>query len=362
VIDKKAGVDCIDDYFREGLLDSSGTFTLSVAESCAKLHRYQLQPGLFFTKWVQAAVTLGCEKIRIDFAPTLTLTMLGQGSGLLRVEALLEHLKTPLELASGSPESSILLGILASQEPKSQALTLHLKDPAGGLVMQVRAGEVRAHPTPGAGLDWSLQVSLSESYDLRDLLNQRCGYCPVPLVMDEVPLESPWGRLKPEEFHIAEAYLESEGPARLRLPRPDSRPGWCQVHGRDYQLLKTPHSQIFLLSYPAGATAWDTALALTSEAQAASQVHWVKAGVIIESERVDLGTPGVLAVASAHYLQTDLSQFTLRRDEAYQARLALLREQAFQLLRKAKGCNLPLPASGGLKSAVEAWFRQHQGD
>ncbi|MBT9584646.1 hypothetical protein IV102_14985 [bacterium] len=354
-------MDVIDDFSSEGEFHSSGTFTLSVAESRARLSQFQMESGLFLTKWVQAGVALNSQKIRLDVSDRLTATLMGVGNCKLKVDALLGHLQSPWELVPSSPEASLVLGILASQAQGPSPLTVHLKDPDGGLLIQVLAGEARAHRTPSSGLDWSLQISLSgaSGCDFRSILQQRCGYCPVPIELGNEVMESPWDNPGEEEYRVAEAFLESDGPARLLLPDPATRASWCVLENGHYSARNSADPRAFLLCYPGGRRCgWDGALAVSADLQGPSRLLWVKGGVIIEEEQVDLGTPGMLGVVSAHYLQTDLSQFKLRRDEAYQARLALLREQSDQLLRRVFDCPLPVRVPARAGKSVEEWIQQ----
>ena len=360
-------MDFIEEFAGQARFHSSGKFTLDVAQSRAKLGGFQLQEGLFLAKWIQAGVALGCQKIRVDPSERLTVTLLGGGACPLKLDALIDHLESPLELAPSSPEASLVLGILASQtQAPSEAgnpLTVHLKDPESGLIVQILAGEARAHKTPPSGLDWSLQISLSnaghDSY--AELVRRRCAYCPVPIEWAGSLLESDWDNPLEEDYRVAEAFFPGDGPARIRLPDPDTRPTWCVLQQNYYQERHSPDPRAFLLWRPGELSSnWDTALAVSAGLQGLSRLLWVKNGVVIEEEQVDLGTPGMLGVVSAHYLQTDLSQFRLRRDEAYQARLALLREQSDQLLRHVLDCPLPVRVPPRVGKSVEEWIESAQ--
>lgn len=350
----KAGVSRIDVLQAEGQFHSSGCFTLQAAEARAKLLRFQLDAGLFLAKWIQAGVSLGSQTIRVELEPKITVTLVGEGDCPLRLEPLLKKLEAPIDLPSQSAEASLMLGVLASQsEGQDRPLTLHLRDPQQGLLVQILGEEARARTLEGVGRDWSLTLTLSnypEVDELRQMVKQRCGYSPVPIELEGQQLECPWGG----EYHIAEAFLSGENTRRIQLPDPHTRPCWCVCQDSHYAGRNSPDPATFLLCY-SQESHWDAALAV-SDRRGRSLIQWVKAGVILEQDFVDLGTPGMVAVVSAHYLRTDLSHTRLLRDEAYQARLALLREQSQRLMSQVLECPVPMRASAPPKKSLEEWL------
>ncbi len=353
-------MDCIDEFSTEGAFHSSGTFTLSAAEAKAKLSRFQLQPGMFLAKWVQAGVALGSQRIRIDLASHLRVTFVGSGSSGLRIDALMASLEDPLKLAPSTPEASLLFGILGSQSERTRPLTLQLKDPEGGVLIEILGEEARGRSVPLTGTDWSIQITLSDPHDLEvtlGVLRSRCSYSPIPIEFNGQALQSPWLQPAWGGYRLAEGFFSGDGPVRLNLPKPETRPCWCTFHQGQYRERSSSEPQAFLVSYPdeGEQDGWNAHLSISAQLQGRARVLWVKHGVIVEEEQIDLGTPGVVAIVSADFLETDLSQIQLLRNEVYQARVALLRDQASQLLRQVMACPLAVRAPVHVGKPLEDW-------
>lgn len=78
-------------------------------------------------------------------------------------------------------------------------------------------------------------------------------------------------------------------------------------------------------------------LALSDRLEGPGHLTLVKDGVMLPAREVDLGCPGVMALASAEGLQADLSQLDVVEDEAYQTLLSQLRNHVAEMLREVPG-------------------------
>lgn len=323
---------------------SHGTFTLQRAALRASLGRFQLPPGFFLAKWVQAAVALGVDRVRLELASEFKVTLVGSGPVPLKVERFLEGLENPLSLPPGCAEAHLATGILGTQAERPRSVRMHLKDPAGDSLIHLHGEEAEIHRLPASGGDWSLQLDLAEPGQLEaslQVLHQRCGFAPLDLEFNGRVLQIP-GLGLPDSW-LAAGYFPGHQRSRLKLPEAEAqRALFVDRQGR-IGGPKTDASLRMILLCPLEEDEFKDCsayLVISLQPELRSRICWVKSGVLVEEEQVDLGTPGVTAVVSADFLETDLSQVSLLRNEAYQARLALLRDQAAWLLARVLACPL----------------------
>jgi hypothetical protein len=89
-------------------------------------------------------------------------------------------------------------------------------------------------------------------------------------------------------------------------------------------------------------------LALPMSLEGSGQLWFVKDGVLLEAQSVDLGCPGALALSSAERLETDLSQLGIVQNAAYEELLADLRAHVAEMVAIApEGLSLMLRSGVG---------------
>ncbi|MBI3926328.1 MAG: hypothetical protein HY319_12375 [Armatimonadetes bacterium] len=319
-----------------GTLDSSGRFTLRLEQALPRLRHYRL-PGarLYPLKLAQAAIASGARRLRASI----------DAFGVV-----LEHDGEPLE----PKEMSELFGYLLDGRrlPELRALR-HL---AAGIHAATATGARRIDLSTrrGTGL-WAPDSSfrwIAQETDLGDfttrftlawtleqvargwlrqartsltrlawtgfleeearVLEERCGFCPVPVELNGRQL-SRWR--EPPGCLAAEYLLGGE----LRAPAVSA----ARVPPR------VPRELLGTGAIPCRAVLW-----LTGSREPA-RLCFVHDGWVIETQTMELGVPGLVAVLDAQGLSTDLSDLAVVRDESYERLLEELRARAGGLLRKS---------------------------
>jgi hypothetical protein len=202
---------------------STGTFTLATSEAAAKLQRYQLSsPQNFVVHLVGGAVAGGATHVRVHVdSDDIVVEFDGPSLGEDELAELMGSMFNP-HASDRCKELGVALNAAMSLRPLS--LTLESRKEQRGFVLRVTSGGVvsELEPTPpeptlslGHRIAFrdkpSLRVarrflnSLERSHPEIDLLRQRCGLSPIPILVDDQDLR----RLPPEESVL---FLQWEHP------------------------------------------------------------------------------------------------------------------------------------------------------
>ncbi len=347
-----------------GLLDSKGSFTISTEKAMFKLAAFQLpRPEMWILKVVQAAVILDCSnikvtvtrgKITIEFTHTVAvhskslLTALGTTE--TSHEPGISELVTGLRAVGVNPPRSF--GVAVAGEIPTQYITWNGKDLAWtqaehtanrrSLTIEVANFSENDDPSLLSRL-YSLATKTSVA-EHRELSKHVFG-CPVPITvdgrrLDVPPLLSKKAYIQPldlqfEERDLPEAMRIPEwagGLHGLTIPPFRIRP---YDSGRDSVFVKSNVEAAFFwtLTYHfAPHLSWMNPLAKPLGVHLYSEIYWIKDGVAVGRERIDVGKHAtrLLIFASATGLMTDLSGFRLRDSDQLRER----RERILEITRK----------------------------
>ena len=334
----------------EGKLQSSGRFTVDVARARVKLARFQLQPGLYLARLLQAGVAAGSRSIDVKFELSVfdgilegyvAIRYSEPDLEVLSLEQVLPGLEAPRTLSDAN--NCMATGLLGAQgATEGGEITW---ETSRGERLSIVNGEVRVYQGPPSrtGTTWSIvrAGNLKGLSAEREVLHERCGYLPIPLWVNGQLIPSGWGC---QVFLLAEQYEGGSAGAGLGLPSGSPERSFLQ----DLQ----------------GTPPWRSALAISSALEGFSQIHWVSQGVVMEWDNVDLGCPGALAVVDSAGMKTDLSfkvvmddeykrclQDLLSRVEALLARLQRRREE-IRLPKRSRVLKLGFGLLGTFAAAV----------
>jgi len=304
----------------EGQRDSSGKFTLDRQRGEPKLMAYSLpEPAFYMLRLVQSAVASGATTISVR-AGQRGVELVHDG----RLDPELVECLFHCESETDCPVAirSLASGVRCAVAVGVRSLSLRCWDGRRGVSQEWQSGGARVTSWSAAGparLEFRLQRWLRKqvlegfralSLDLLDLFS-RSRRSMVPeeaAVYDRCPYLGPALTLngrRVNSFSLGGGRLQVE--RRVSARNPDSPSSF-----------RAPDDSARPLEALIGWTAWSGP---------ASVVTWLREGVTVMQEEVELGRPGVLALLSSDGLQTDLSGFRLVRDGAYKERLSWLREQ-----------------------------------
>lgn len=309
-----------------GRLESSGSFTLDPVRAREQLARYQVQePALFFLHFVQAASLAGCP-IEISLNEPSLIKLIGYDLT-IPLEQLSKNLIAALEPGEPSSLRCLLTGINGLLGQPSVQLSVVF----GPQEIDLASGKVRPAAEPLDGVALRLQLPRALRLHGRHLLAERCGLCPVSVLVDgtEVGGLASQRRLFGEDHaNLLDAVLTCEPTSHREVAVPAFLGSLRQTAERD---------------------AW---IVLWTGANAKTVVRMTRAGVIVEIRTVDIGIPGVVATVAVDELRTDLSGFqTVEAD--FDSLLPWLRQQSTALGRSfLQNGDKPVPRSGGLPPAA----------
>ncbi|MBS2040594.1 hypothetical protein JST97_36745 [bacterium] len=318
----------------EASTDSSGTFTLSPAETLRKLADFQL-PGkqTWAVKVVQAAVAGGPSKISLRLMQREAVFTL---SGPLSWD--IAELERGFHNPEPGPDRSLwhlrqgLWNVgLRGRRPfwlqaagwkqrlvwNGQALAREEAKPLNSTVLSVR--HLNREEKTGLAYLLSSDTATHNAEILQEMVT-RCFTCPVPLDVDALRLDAL--QSCPDQGSASSSFLLQIGFAELDLPAlttpPHTFAGLEAGHELPAQaslfLLLTAH-----LLKRAGEHGF-------SVARQPSQVYWVLDGVVVESQALSLASRACSCalIASAEGLGLDVSGFGLLHTAAYRERLRRL--------------------------------------
>lgn len=368
-------VDSVDSFLQlsreEGARDSEGAFTVDLQKSLRKLERFRLADrGAYLLKIVQAAscldsglvlVTIAYDKVEVSFSffwdESVNAKNLGEG------------LTGQADWASPACRH-LGLGLRAGLGAGHRKATWSL-GPEHVLSLSPDGAECRSQAERGvvrATIEFERTSSLSSAADEHEVLYRKCRLSPTRVRVDTRPVEQGWVRRKRREawhHRLSEPYTLMEGYAAPSKELPKFVfPGLDLRHSRrkggiyrsklltpwgsGYRRRKQPGAQeiptLFhhlqvkppstrkekLLNWECG-----VAFLLELDLGGPSRIVFLIDGVMTEPLSVDLGCPGLLAVASAEGLATDISEFGLMQNSVYEARVKAVVAAAKQFLETA---------------------------
>ncbi len=313
----------IDDWLvqesQEGTLHSHGRFTRDLEKAKAKLGRYQLESGLYLAKWLQAGVLAQASQAELTLCGKVVVKLHFPELPSWTVEELIVGLENPLGAEPDAPMTALVQGILAACNSRGR---VRYQD-SRGQRLEIVDGEVSLDPTkldPAQSKGWvALTVDGANACnEEKIMLGLLCGYCPMPIRVFGSVLDCAWADelkdFRGYQYRLGERFVSIAEVGR-GLGLNESDPEWCHR------------------TYKVGSQPWHLGIAVCEFMEGPSKVHWVRHGVVVETELLDLGCPGSVAVVDASKLPTDLTQFKLRREDAFREKLQELRTEQQKLLR-----------------------------
>lgn len=170
-----------------------------------------------------------------------------------------------------------------------------------------------------------------------------CGFAPCQTFLDSARVRPPRGLPQAERVYLEyqpDLWAEVSGDALLRHCH-----GECTVrtasHGSGERFYSTTQlvgpladpgpATIGPTTYACGAYFWLSPPSQRTRPE--TTIHWVREGVVIDQERLDLGLPGSSMASGTSSLNYDSARHQLLEDEARQARRVLLKDQLSQMLK-----------------------------
>lgn len=308
----------------EGQRDSSGKFTLDRRRGAPKLAAYTLpEPAFYMLRLVQSAVTSGATAITVR-AGQRGVEMVHDGRLDPELVEWLFHCQSEADCPAAI--RSLASGVRCALAVGVRSLSLRCWDGRRGVSQEWQSGGSRVmnwSATGPARLEFRLQRWLrfqllgglrALSLDLLDLLSRsRRSMVPeAAAVYDRCPYLGPALTLNGRRVNSF-----SLGRGRLQVER--------RVSARN------PDSPSSFRAPDDSARPLEAIIGWTAMSGPASVVTWLREGVTVMQEELELGRPGVRALLSSDGLQTDLSGFRLVHDGAYRERLSWLRQQVAEM-------------------------------
>lgn len=296
-----------------GKTESTGTFTIDFARAREKLARFQLgEPELFVLKFVQAAV-LAAEHLSITYRKDqLRFLFHGwEGSGL---EAVGQRFCSILDNTFHDACGCLTIGLNAALALKPRSLTASRFETGERRGEWVCLGEewelLAAERDSRAGLGACLVVSLDEPAGLdldrfeRALLT-RCAYAPLQILLNGESLSEKAGPPPSLGRHRGIYFRDNRILSEFRLETPEPA----------FTIPETPETALISNRVQGDRLSW---LLFGVDFDPMACLFLVKSGVVVDSQRVELDTPGLLAVVEADALETDLTGLQIRQNHDYE--------------------------------------------
>lgn len=336
-----------------GQFDSEGSFLLNPVAALRKQLASGLpEPHFYLFQVLQGLVASGAAEIEVALGRQLvSFSFVDHAQVLGDLSALRSRLFQGVTLASGQATDPLLTGMAAAVGQDMDVAKLYVAGSSSCLSMTLDdvVIEEGIHPAPYAILELHRVHGQGQSYAWTRVwgamgeegeIQRRFECCAPPLKVAgletspdalwraEVPL---WGRLG--RIVLAEAALVGEGSQHRALP---------------FTGPETPASTairtLLRATFNADGQREDEALVtqeqafkrqmtclMVPSADPFTVIWWIRHGMKLERTLVDLGCPGLVALAPADGLDVDLSGYGLVKNEAFQAKC----RQVGQLARKA---------------------------
>lgn len=387
--------DLLNQRVEEGIQHSSGHFTQSLDKLQIKLAEYQLQPGQFILKWVQAATLLNCQQINLHLDLPLHFEMVGLDLDPVALEPLVEGLSRPFGLNPDSALANLIFGMLASRHgSKEESARKVVWETSQGQFLELSNGKVNFYTRPVSPQKHSwARISihgLTTANQAARCFFQSCAYCPIPVYAYGNFIGSPWELSMSDslglQYRLAERFVDDdELPANRKIALSASPASLCHRVDRLKILTNSQnidHQQ--KQSYQPKVVA-KSGLELAQAAMTVSELWdggsllllWHRHGVIVDQFHLDWKTGRIrevrdssevikaLIVWPAHGVASDISQLRLQRNEklTHQIQQALhsfglllqsLREQPQDFCIPVRSGTLEVAVGGGLGAVALA--------
>lgn len=334
----------------EGVRDSSGRFTIDFLSARHKLARFALQdPSQSLLCFIQSAIVGGATHVDLR-----------RKQHLFRTSFQMTHDGAPLSEADPALLAQVLMHPLDRVEPALRRFSMGFNAVAEtgravevlsgrapeGVHLRLEGGELKAgrrkleNQQPLTRLDLGPGAMASLDAD-------RLAYAGVPVTLNARLLNRPYfGRSQAADFRPGHWDLgptpAPPGRAEWYLVAPQAVPGLLSVPRksrcklRRYQMIDSLLTDelgepceppLHLIPWTAqGEPLLSCHAMLTLTTKSHSELHWVRHGVVIATERNVLERNGLVAVVSAQDLGLDVSGFEVVHDERYRRVLALLKQ------------------------------------
>lgn len=298
----------LSDYKSGGLEDSAGVFTIDFQAAREKLSKFQLaDPHEFLLKFVQAG-NLAAKDIEVELSSKSSILLRGWSPD-LTLEKLAERLASAGLIVGDDPLTHICVGLSALMGfvPQGVRLCQRVKGAKSAKLLDLGTTlewkEIESNHTDGSSLKiWWPGVAEISKKTLANLLRERCTYSAVPIALDGEGFEA----AIPETSgaHREKFFTTNETLAEHRLLRAQSFSS-PMVPAR-------PDAKI------TGDSSREAHLRLTVDLDSTATIWMVKAGVMSQKKRMDLGVPGIVGVVFADDVATDLTGSQFLENETFE--------------------------------------------
>ncbi|MGE0489246.1 MAG: hypothetical protein AB7S38_08530 [Vulcanimicrobiota bacterium] len=388
--------DFLDQARTAGRTESEGVFTVELTRALERLGQFQLaQPGLYLAKVLQVAHCLQASSIRFRLTPW-------RAEAVFRPES--DQRLPILELAEA------LAGRRDWNSPAARHLGAALRAASGpGLRWELGDSFLKLRPGP---IEWTQGQTSGQARFLHRrggllamlgglrsyasehaTIYERGRYSTIPIGLDGRNIEKGWPTSRPGGNwfdYMSGPYYLMEGFAPPSAPLPgwsypfslkpftresahlyrrscfrEDRTGWADISFWPRRTL--PWQSLFLhlpFDPPLGDTircgaAFALPLSLTGKAS----VCFMLDGVPSSPCSLELGCPGLLCLVSGEGLTTDLSEFQVVQNDAFQARVEALRTALKPFLEALLACRprfakLWQPGEAGLGDRYQTEVRE----
>lgn len=369
------------DLRAEGSLDSAGQFTLDYDEAQRRLADFGLEnPHAYVLKLIQAAAlcpTRALVTIQVDAAGVTV----ERGAVRLEPQALETLIGCVVTVDAERWLRELAYGALASLKVASRVeIETHLGEESFVLRVDAAGQHFDQLEASGRFQGWRVRVIrskklLTRSYPEDSLIRERTAFCPLAVCLN--------GKILPKATFLGTRERGAKvldlgrilGRSAFRLSRRRYCAGTCLmtrylIPDRDSgDLLTRFYSRVvrrvvrlrFIESEPImpstrnnveilelgedwrpnEARGWPfntlgyflAIVAIQIDLEPLARVTLVRDGITLETNRVDLGVPGLVAVVAASGLQMDLSELRVVENEAYVAMLAGIRNHGLHMAR-----------------------------
>lgn len=342
-------------------IDGDESFTIAPEKAWEKMAVHALPfEGAWALELVRAAVMHNCFRIDVKQsteATVFSLIGLEPWDGDILLESVFEfnadvprayyHLAVALRVLSKVEGNPFLVSVGNTELLSWNGERIAVSAQATGGEKVRPSKELRVSITSAVSHDRSFFSKLFKFQErgfmagVSRVLHERAFCCPIPLAIDTRPIQgmhahpefAPSSRSRPL-FHFQ--VPAGDGLPTFRLPELSS---WERVD-EDNPIAVYPHAQLRSAPQPKGdATAVVLVSAFLNQVRrkdsfmsdkswteawsprhGPSQLLWVRDGVTVDKEDLSTGAFGLLIVASAEGLKTDLSGYQVVHDEAYTER------------------------------------------
>lgn len=296
----------IDEQRTDGEVDSEGIFTIDRERAREKLARFALpHPEEFILKFIQAA-NLSADSAELHKNGSKISLCLEGWDPKLSLAELVAQLTTLESRKNEDGLTYLVTGLITLSEHVLDGVELVCRSVGSQETEVLKFGHQIDHtvsqgePSSRSTLTISWPQKTPFKVDsLVDLMKKRCLFSRIPILVDGEPLGS--------------IFPETSGKFRP-LSLVDQRTPYFNSNRTLVSSFQAPEGVSFplLLSKPQVRSAQDKSerslyLELTVDLDPRARIWLTKAGVMAEEKRLDIGVPGLVGIASADLVPTDLT-------------------------------------------------------